>query len=114
MSAPTLSPAVPAEGNRVQQPGDRIFAGLAQGAGIAILVVLAGVAAFLIIQAIPALFAPAEDLPGGQNLVLYVTPLIFGTLLSSVIALIIATPVAVAVALFIRHFAPRKLAQSLG
>ena len=115
MSAPTVSPSeTPAESKPVQQPGDRIFAGLAQGAGIVILVVLAGVAAFLIIQSIPALLAPAELLPGGNNLVVYVTPLIFGTLLSSVIALLIAAPLAVAVALFITHFAPRRLAQGLG
>ncbi len=115
MSAPTVSPSeTPAESKPVQQPGDRIFAGLAKGAGIVILVVLAGVAAFLIIQSIPALLAPAELLPGGNNLVVYVTPLIFGTLLSAVIALLIAAPLAVAVALFITHFAPRRLAQGLG
>ena len=38
----------------------------------------------------------------------------FGTVLSSGIALIVATPLAVSVALFISHYAPRRLAQSLG
>jgi phosphate transport system permease protein len=115
VSAPTRPPAeTPAEPKPVQQRGDRVFAGLARGAGMIILLVLAGVAAFLIIQSVPAMLAPADELPGGQNLVLYVAPLIFGTLLSSFIALIIATPLAVAVALFITHYAPRRIAQGLG
>lgn len=96
----------------VTQLGDRIFAGAAKGAGIVILVVLAGVAAFLLIEALPALTASGPELPGG--IVVYVAPLVFGTLLSAVIALLLATPLAVAVALFISHYAPRKLAQGLG
>jgi phosphate transport system permease protein len=98
----------------VTQLGDRIFAGAAQGAGVFILVVLAGVAVFLIVQALPAIVSPAAALPGGVGLVAYIFPLVFGTLLAAVIALIIATPLAVAVALFITHFAPRRLAQGLG
>jgi phosphate transport system permease protein len=109
----TATPA-PAQAKPVTQLGDRIFAGSARGAGIFILVVLAGVAVFLIVQAIPAIIAPASALPGGQSLVAYIFPLVFGTLLAAVIALLIATPLAVAVALFISHFAPRRLAQGLG
>jgi phosphate transport system permease protein len=109
----TATPA-PTQAKPVTQLGDRIFAGAARGAGIFILVVLAGVAIFLIAQAIPAIVAPASALPGGVNLVAYIVPLVFGTLLAAVIALLIATPLAVAVALFITHFAPRRLAQGLG
>lgn len=104
----------PAPARPVTQLGDRIFAGTAKGAGIFILIVLAGVAAFLIVQALPAIVAPAAALPGGVGLVAYIFPLVFGTLLAAVIALIIATPLAVAVALFITHYAPRRLAQGLG
>jgi phosphate transport system permease protein len=98
----------------VVQPGDRVFAGLAQGAGILILAVLAGVAAFLLVEAAPALTAPSADIPGGAGFAAYVAPLIFGTLLAAVIALLIATPLAVSVALFITHYAPRRIAQALG
>jgi phosphate transport system permease protein len=98
----------------VLQAGDRIFAGLAKGAGILILAVLAGVAVFLISEAAPALVAPASALPGGRSLVAYIGPLVFGTVLSAGIALVVATPLAVAVALFITHYAPRRLAQTLG
>lgn len=109
-SAP--APAPPAK--PVVQRGDRIFSGLATGSGSLILLVLAAVAAFLLIQAAPALVAPAEDIPGDGGLVVYIWPLVFGTLLSAFIALLVATPLAVAVALFITHFAPRRLSQGLG
>jgi phosphate transport system permease protein len=98
----------------VQQLGDRIFAGTAKAAGVLILVVLAGVAAFLIVQAMPALLASPADLPGGRSLTAYIGPLVFGTVLAAVIALVLATPLAVAVALFVTHYAPRRLAQGLG
>ena len=113
MTTSTATPA-PTQAKPVTQLGDRIFAGAARGAGIFILVVLAGVAIFLIAQAVPAIVAPASALPGGVGLVAYIVPLVFGTLLAAVIALLIATPLAVAVALFITHFAPRRLAQGLG
>jgi phosphate transport system permease protein len=112
--APAATPPQVAESKPVVQPGDRIFAGLAKGAGVLILVVLAGVAAFLLVEAFPALVAPADAIPGGGGFAAYVAPLIFGTLLAAVIALVIATPLAVAVALFITHYAPRRIAQALG
>lgn len=109
-SAPAPAPPV----KPVVQRGDRIFSGLATGSGSLILLVLAAVAAFLLIQAAPALVAPAEDIPGEGGIVVYIWPLVFGTLLSAFIALLVATPLAVAVALFITHFAPRRLSQGLG
>ncbi len=112
-TAPPSAPA-PAPDKPVRRWGDGLFAGIAKGAGIFILLVLAGVAAFLLIEAWPALVAPAEDVPGGNGLVSFIGPLLFGTLLAALIALVIATPFAVGVALFISHYAPRRLAQSLG
>jgi phosphate transport system permease protein len=98
----------------VLQRGDRVFSGTAKAAGILILVILAGVAAFLSIEALPALTAPAEEIPGGEGLAAYIGPLLFGTLLAAVIALAVATPLAVAIALFITMYAPRRVAQGLG
>jgi phosphate transport system permease protein len=94
--------------------GDRVFAGLSKSSGVLILVILAGVAAFLLAEAIPALTAPAEEIPGDEGLLGYIAPLLFGTLLSAIIALLVATPLAVAIALYITHYAPRRLAQGLG
>jgi phosphate transport system permease protein len=110
----TRTPTEPGMPRPVRRPGDRIFAGSAKGAGILILVILAGVAAFLVVEALPAITAPAEDIPGGDGLTGYIAPLIFGTLLAAVIALVVATPLAVAIALFIAYYAPRRLAQGLG
>jgi phosphate transport system permease protein len=98
----------------VQQVGDRVFVNLARGAGILILLVLAGVAVFLVAEAAPAVVAPASELPEGRSLAAYIAPLVFGTVLSAAIALVVATPLAVAVALFISHFAPPRVAQTLG
>ena len=115
MSSTTTGPrSAPSPTRPVQQVGDRVFARLAQAAGVLILVVLAGVAVFLIAEALPAITASAADLPGGQNLVAYIAPLVFGTVLSAGIALLVATPLAVGVALFITHFAPPRVAQTLG
>jgi phosphate transport system permease protein len=98
----------------VRRLGDRLFSGSATGAGIVILVVLAGVATFLVVQSVPALTAHSADLPGGRSIVAFIWPLLFGTLLAAVLALIVATPLAVGIALFITYYAPRRVAQGLG
>ncbi len=96
--------------------GDRIFSGTALGAGIIILVTLAAVAVFLIVQSIPALSADTtgNHILEGENFFVWVWPFVFGTLWSSFIALIIAAPIAIGIALFISHYAPRRLAGLLG
>lgn len=96
-----------------------VFAGLSTGAGVLILVVLAAVAVFLLVEAWPGLTAPIDELRtiswfNADSLLAYVGPLIFGTLLASIIALVIAVPVSIGIALFISHYAPRRLAQGLG
>jgi phosphate transport system permease protein len=98
----------------VRRPGDRVFAGGAKGSGIFILLVLAGVAAFLISEALPALTAPAEDIPDGEGLASYIGPLILGTLLGAVLALLVATPLSVGIALYVTYYAPRRLAAVMG
>jgi phosphate transport system permease protein len=98
----------------VRRMGDRLFSGSASAAGLLILAVLAGVAVFLIAQSIPALTANSADLPGHRSLAAYIGPLLFGTLLAAIIALIVATPLAIGIALFITYYAPRRMAQVLG
>jgi phosphate transport system permease protein len=94
--------------------GDAVFSGISTGAGVLILVMLAGVALFLISEAWPALSAKSTDIPDGKSLLAYCAPLIYGTLLAAVLALLIATPVSLGIALFISHYAPKRLAQGLG
>ncbi|GGC93810.1 phosphate transport system permease protein [Tersicoccus solisilvae] len=94
--------------------GDKVFSGAALAAGILILVVLFAVAIFLLIQALPTFGANPADVSGGAGFGRYIFPLVIGTLIASVIALVIATPVGIGVALFISHYAPRRLSQGLG
>lgn len=99
--------------------GNRIFAGISTGAGILILVILVAVAGFLLLRSWPAITASQEEYEAigfmqGRSLGAYIAPLIFGTLLSSLIALVFAVPLSIAIALFISHYAPRRAAQGLG
>jgi len=104
------------------RPADRIFLGLSTGSAALIMVILAAVAVFLIIQAAPAIgknWATDPDLSKGPtagfaNFWDYVAPLVWGTLYCSVIGLIIGAPIAIGIALFISHYAPRRLAGVLG
>jgi phosphate ABC transporter, permease protein PstC len=105
-----------------RRTGDRVFRFLSTGSATLIMVILAGVALFLVVKAIPAIgasWSKTPDLSSGvtgawPNFISYVVPLIWGTLWSSVIALILGTPVAIGIALFISHYAPRRLAGALG
>jgi phosphate transport system permease protein len=115
----TLTPPPAGEVDHPLRPtgrrvGDRVFAGLARSAGLVILVALAGVAIFLTVQGVPAVGAHEEALRGAGNIVSFVAPLLFGTVLAAAIALILATPLAVGIALVISHFAPRRIATPLG
>lgn len=113
-----LQQTVPRSRTRAPLAGS-LFRGVSTGAGVMILVTLAAVVVFLLVQAWPALTASPAELAEiswleERSLLSYVGPLIFGTLLSALLALVLAVPVAVGVALFISHFAPRRLAQPLG
>lgn len=96
--------------------GDKVFGGVATAAGLIILMILALVAAFLLIQGAPALFAdPARLVSQGYGeFASWVAPYAFGTVWAAALALLMAIPVAVGIALFISHYAPRRLAQPLG
>ncbi|CAN5327098.1 phosphate ABC transporter permease subunit PstC [soil metagenome] len=94
--------------------GDAIFAGLSRGSALLILAILAGVAIFLVAEGLPALGSSGDDVYGKSSIVAYVWPLLYGTVLASIIAMIIAAPLAIGVALVISHYAPRPLAKGLG
>jgi phosphate transport system permease protein len=109
---PTQKPA-PAVPRVKTRAGDRIFSRSTQISGVLILVILAGVAVFLIQEALPTFTADPSEIDGGEGFLSYVWPLVFGTLAAAIIALIVATPLALGIALFISHYAPRKLATPL-
>jgi len=97
------------------------FRGLSVAAGTMVLVIIVAIAIFLISKAIPALQADKSNFlstkewfPNDAQPHFGIAALAFGTLLSSVIALIVAVPVALGIALFLSHYAPRRLATPLG
>jgi phosphate transport system permease protein len=97
------------------RPADRIFSTSTVVAGSLILAALAAVAIFLLVQSVPALLADPAELKGSpSSFWAYVGPLIFGTVWAAFLALLFALPLSIGIALFISHYAPRKLAQGLG
>jgi len=100
-----------------QRPGDRIFSSSALIAGSLILAILAAVAGFLLLEGIPGVTADPETVSifeEGVDFTGFVIPLIFGTLWAAFLALVMALPLAIGIALFISHYAPRGLAAGLG
>ncbi|MGV9194567.1 phosphate ABC transporter permease subunit PstC [Microbacterium sp. MC2] len=115
-TAPPATVAPPARPRTKKRPGDLIFSGTALGAGIIILAVLAAVTFFLIVESIPAFTGDPDETQflDGTPFLEYVWPLVFGTVWASIIALVIAAPLSIGIALFISHYAPRRIASLLG
>jgi phosphate transport system permease protein len=91
-----------------------VFAAVVRIAALTILVALVAVFVFLAVEgwqgltAAPEVYAPFASFAG------YIWPLVVSTLLASAIALMVGAPFAIGVALFISHYAPRRLASVLG
>jgi phosphate transport system permease protein len=97
------------------------FRGLSIAAGAMVLVIIVAIAIFLISKAVPALRVDNANFltstawfPNDAQPRFGIAALAFGTVLTSVIALIVAVPVALGIALFLSHYAPRRLATPLG
>jgi phosphate transport system permease protein len=99
-----------ATGKPVVRLGDRLFSGTARLAAMLIMVALAGVAVFLVVEGLPGLSAPADIYRPADDFWSYVGPLVWGTVLAAVVALVIAIPFSVGLALFISHYAPPRIA----
>ncbi len=94
---------------------DGVFRGVTITAGGLILAALAAVAVFLIAQSIPAFVVDPAELKGSpSSFWAFVGPLAFGTVWAALLALIMAVPLSLGIALFISHYAPRRIAQALG
>lgn len=119
-ASPASSPEAPAPGGDARSTrsprrlGDTLFSGSALASALLILVILFGVGAFLVYEAIPALTADPEDISGDGGFFRYVWPLALGTVVSALVAMCIATPVAVGIALFVSHYAHRKVGRFIG
>lgn len=98
--------------------GDKIFSGLSVGAGASVVLLVALVGAFLVIQAIPALTDNESNFFFSQDWDVDSSPLHFGiarllwvTVATSLVAMAIAVPLAVGIALFLTQYAPAWLAK---
>lgn len=99
--------------------GDRIFAGAVTVLAAAVALLLLLIAFYLLNKAGPAfgkfgfgflhtsVWDPVQDSFGAL-------PVIFGTVVSSLLAVLIATPVSVGVALFLNEMAPPRVAATVG
>ncbi len=102
--------------------GERIFRSLAVGAGALIVAFIALIAIFLLVRAWPSLmannanFLTSSDFVtnDADNLQFGVRDLFMVTVLSSAVALVIAVPVALGIAIFLTHYAPAKFARPFG
>ncbi|MGJ3508901.1 phosphate ABC transporter permease subunit PstC [Enemella sp. A6] len=108
---PQSSPGIVSRGGRA---GDITFKTITMIAAAMILLTLVFVAFFLSVSSAEAFVTDPEDLIDGKTFVSWVIPLAIGTLIVSAIGLLLATPVAIGVALFISHLAPRRLSKPVG
>ncbi|GAA1804544.1 phosphate ABC transporter permease subunit PstC [Planosporangium flavigriseum] len=100
---------------------ERAFRILATAAGSTVLVIIVAIAAFLIAKAIPSLRADSENFLTFKDWFANESPptfgiaaLAFGTVVTSALALIMAVPVALGIALCLTHYAHRRVASTLG
>lgn len=105
----------------LRQRAEPAFAGAARGSGILLLGIMAAIAAFLILQSIPAIAANQSNFltslgwdPDATPSRFGIGALAFGSVLTSVLALLMGVPVAVGVALVTSHYAPRWVGRPLG
>jgi len=100
---------------------ETLFRGLTTGSGLLVLVIIIAIGAFLIAKAIPALqknqanfFTYENWYPDGTKPMFGIAAIAYGTLMTSVIALILSVPIAVAIALCLTEYAPRRVSAVLG
>ena len=111
---PLATDVVDLSGSRSGRRADRAFSGLSLGAGLAVLVVLAGIVVSTTTYAWPALRRGGIGYLTGrtwssESNTYGALPLIYGTLVTSLIAVVIAVPVSIGVALFVTEVCPRRL-----
>ncbi|MBI3554921.1 MAG: phosphate ABC transporter permease subunit PstC [Deltaproteobacteria bacterium] len=114
-----VAPAQAKGRRREIHAGDRFFAWALRVPAVGLAVLLLAIAFFLYRAAAPALhklgwsfvyssvWDPVQDIFGAL-------PVVYGTVVSSFIAIIIATPLSIGVALFLTEIAPRRVGRVVG
>jgi phosphate transport system permease protein len=96
--------------------GDRIFSAVAAGSGGLVVVLVALVAVFLATRAIPSIAKDQHSFlfsrgfaVAGESLQFGIVELLWTTVISSLIAMVLAVPIAIGISLFITQYAPVRL-----
>jgi phosphate transport system permease protein len=115
------APAPSLVARRAGHLGDTVFRGLSTGAAVFVLAVIVAIAVFLAVKAVPAVVHDRTDFltgrvfsPDDTPVLWGLLPMLVGTLETTLVAVVIGAPVAIGSALFITHYAPRRLASVLG
>jgi phosphate transport system permease protein len=114
VTAPRVPRAIPTK-SRV---GDRIFRGMARGAGVFTMLIMAIIAVLLFVDGWPAItragfgsFFTSKTFSAtdGGN----IATLIYGTAVVALVAMVLATPIALGTALYIHLYAPGRIRRAL-
>ncbi|HKX69117.1 MAG TPA: phosphate ABC transporter permease subunit PstC [Intrasporangium sp.] len=96
--------------------GDRLFGGAATLSGVVVIAMVSLIGIFLVVQAIPALtnnsasfFTSRVWEPGGEQPAFGIVEFLWTTVMASVIAMTLAVPLGVGVALFLTQYAPLRM-----
>jgi phosphate transport system permease protein len=97
------------------------FRGLTLGAGLLVFVLFAAIGVFLVVKAMPALHANTVNFWTTQqwaasagDVAFGIAAVLYGTVLTSILALVMAVPLALGVALYVTQYAPPRFATVLG
>jgi phosphate transport system permease protein len=100
---------------------EALFRTATTAAGASILVIIVAIAVFLVVKAVPGLRANTANFltyrqwyADSQPPAFGIAATAFGTVLTACLALLMAVPVALGIALCLSHYAPRRLAGALG
>jgi phosphate transport system permease protein len=106
------------DGTSTGRLGDRLFAGAARGAGLLVIAMVSLVGVFLVSQAVPALAKDKANFltsrvweVDGDTLRFGIADLLWVTVAVATVAMLIAVPIAIGVALFLTQYAPERLAR---
>ncbi len=102
--------------------GERVFRSLAVGSGIILVAFIVLIAVFLLIKAVPSLRVDKVNFftsrafltDDATDLQFGIRDLLTVTVLSSAFALLLAVPTSIAIAIFLTHYAPKRLSRWFG
>jgi phosphate transport system permease protein len=123
MTAPTeaIEPIASHIGGETHGRGDRVFFAVTGVAGAMMVATIVAIGIFLVAKALPSLqddssnfVTTKEFLPESDPPTFGIAVLASGTVLTSLVAMVLAVPVALGVAIFVTQLAPRRLAGLLG